>query len=437
MMLSSAWFTLPLLSLSSFVHSFPTSDNFAKLKASPEQLHRALIEIRDKRLLISTGKPVDVSGKHAFQPPNFDAGDQRGPCPGLNALANHGYLPRDGIASMSKMMHRYSSRTVYGMGIDLGTLIGVMGTVYSGNPLSLDPGFSIGGESSKVSNILGNVLGLLGTPRGLDAAHNFIEADASNTRDDLYVTGDAATMNMTLFMDIYNSMGDVLTFDDVGARIAKRFEESKASNPHFYSGPYTGMIGRNAGYAFTTRLLSNHSAEHPLGQMTKNVLKSFWAVYEDSKQPSGLVYKRGQEQIPSNWYRIPVDYSLVQLNVDLLQWYLKYPATLSIGGNMGKVNSFVGVDFDDITGGVLNSATILEGNGLICFVLEVVKTFAPNSLATIFKTLATPLELITDTIAAPILSLACPEFEDLQTGGTDLWTKLVSFSGAAKAGSAL
>lgn len=77
-------------------------------------------------------------------------------------------------------------------------------------------------------------------------------------------------MNMTLFMDIYNSMGDdILTFDQVGARIAKRYEESMASNPHFYSGPYTGMIGRNAGYAFAIRLLSNHSTEHPLGQMSK------------------------------------------------------------------------------------------------------------------------------------------------------------------------
>jgi hypothetical protein len=41
-----------------------------------------------------------VSGVHAFQPPNFEAGDQRGPCPGLNALANHGYIPRKGVVSV-------------------------------------------------------------------------------------------------------------------------------------------------------------------------------------------------------------------------------------------------------------------------------------------------------------------------------------------------
>jgi hypothetical protein len=49
------------------------------------------------------------------------------------------------------------------MGIDLVTLLSVMGTLGVGNPLSLTPGFSIGGVSSAVSNILDNLLGLLGT----------------------------------------------------------------------------------------------------------------------------------------------------------------------------------------------------------------------------------------------------------------------------------
>lgn len=48
------------------------------------------------------------------------------------------------------------------MGLDLSTILAVMGTVWVGNPLSLDPGFSIGGESPAVENLLGNVLGLLG-----------------------------------------------------------------------------------------------------------------------------------------------------------------------------------------------------------------------------------------------------------------------------------
>lgn len=41
-----------------------------------------------------------VTGEHSFQPPDFENGDQRGPCPGLNALANHGYIPRSGVVSV-------------------------------------------------------------------------------------------------------------------------------------------------------------------------------------------------------------------------------------------------------------------------------------------------------------------------------------------------
>lgn len=46
------------------------------------------------------------------------------------------------------------------MGLDLGTVLSLMGTVWTGNPLSLDPGFSIGAESDKVSNLAENLLGL-------------------------------------------------------------------------------------------------------------------------------------------------------------------------------------------------------------------------------------------------------------------------------------
>jgi hypothetical protein len=47
---------------------------------------------------------VDVTGQHAFTPPNFDAGDQRGPYPGLNALANNNYLPHNDVVAWTDIM---------------------------------------------------------------------------------------------------------------------------------------------------------------------------------------------------------------------------------------------------------------------------------------------------------------------------------------------
>jgi hypothetical protein len=86
------------------------------------------------------------------------------------------------------------------------------------------------------------------------------------TRDDLYVTGDAWTLNLTLFQMAYDSVkGDVFNMDDLAKRAAERFEESIGINPYFYYGPYTGLIARNAGIIFAGRFLSNHSKEFPQG----------------------------------------------------------------------------------------------------------------------------------------------------------------------------
>lgn len=72
-------------------------------------------------------------------------------------------------------------------------------------------------------------------------------------------------MNMTLFMDVYNSIDGAISMEQLGDRAMQRLEESIATNPLFYYGPYTGFLARNAGFAFGGRLLSNHSDEFPQG----------------------------------------------------------------------------------------------------------------------------------------------------------------------------
>jgi hypothetical protein len=48
----------------------------------------------------ATSQYIDTTGQYAFKAPGPT--DQRGPCPGLNAMANHGYLPHDGIATIEQ-----------------------------------------------------------------------------------------------------------------------------------------------------------------------------------------------------------------------------------------------------------------------------------------------------------------------------------------------
>ena len=45
---------------------------------------------------------VSTTGAHAFAPPGSN--DLRGPCPGLNAMANHGYIPHSGVATIPQFI---------------------------------------------------------------------------------------------------------------------------------------------------------------------------------------------------------------------------------------------------------------------------------------------------------------------------------------------
>ena len=145
---------------------------------------------------------VSTTGAHAWVAPNFAAGDQRGPCPGLNALANHGYLPHNGVTDITTqinavenggdknlplylMIKQANFIAAYGMSFNFSAFLALYGTAFDGNALSLDPGYSIGGPTA-FESILGGT-GLVGTPSGLTGSHNNYEADTSSTRGDLYV----------------------------------------------------------------------------------------------------------------------------------------------------------------------------------------------------------------------------------------------------------
>ncbi|RAO64887.1 uncharacterized protein BHQ10_000899 [Talaromyces amestolkiae] len=436
---------LSALLAASAVSAFPTAENLGKLmsikpttgdKRCPFAEIQNGIEkaIKKRSLLDPLSSPIQVTGEHSFVPPDFASGDQRGPCPGLNALANHGYIPHNGVVSLAEAIPAINE--VWGMGADLGLVLSVMGTLWVGNPLSIDPRFSIAGESPAVQSLLGNLFGIIGVPRGLNGSHNFIESDSSPFRDDLYVTGDAWTLNLTKFRDFSDMSTDGTFSMDLIAEFAKnRYEESITTNPNFYYGPFTGAIARNAGYIFAGRLFRNHSVENPEGVLTKDVLKSIFGV---SGSDDALQYNYGYERIPENWYRRPTDFGLVDLNLDLLNFATQYPELLNIGGNVGAVNTFTGVDISNLTGGVLNAADLLKDNNLLCLVFEIVKTVSPNALTNLYSTIAAPLELATNLVATTLLDLSCPAFEDMTYNGEPLWDGLQSvFPGAGWAKAAL
>lgn len=72
----------------------------------------ALPDFIRRQAFDSTAQHIDVSGAHAFIGPG--SSDLRGPCPALNALANHGYIARNGYTTLEES--RDAIVKVYGLG---------------------------------------------------------------------------------------------------------------------------------------------------------------------------------------------------------------------------------------------------------------------------------------------------------------------------------
>jgi hypothetical protein len=196
---------------------------------------------------------VDTTGEHAWKAPGKY--DQRGPCPGLNAMANHGYLPHNGIGTIDQFIG--SVMKVFGVGLDFATVLAVYPAVTSGNLVS----FSIGGPDSRVST-----LGLLGQPQGLSGSHSEsiyphvfhprlqgltnkidkFEGDSSPTRNDLYLTGNAYDLDIGRFQALYDA-GKQKDNYDLQLLTDQRYAARQAGiheNPYYVQAPFSGFVGQ-------------------------------------------------------------------------------------------------------------------------------------------------------------------------------------------------
>jgi hypothetical protein len=183
---------------------------------------------------------VSTTGEHAFVAPDFEAGDQRGPCPGLNAMANHGYLPHNGVGSNTDFIE--GTFKAFGMSADLSgfltvrtpsgnnwliklTCSQVLGSTFEGNGLV----WSIGGPSKAAPPLLP----VLGTPQGISASHNVYEADNSPGRGDLYEYGNAFVLQMSQYQQLYDmgkANGGVVDLPLLADFRSKRFDQQIANN---------------------------------------------------------------------------------------------------------------------------------------------------------------------------------------------------------------
>lgn len=179
-----------------------------------------------------------------------------------------------------------ATNSVYGMSLDLGGFLAVYGTVFDGNPLSTNPGYSIGGPTKDSQNIL-NGLGLLGTPSGLSGSHNKYESDVSPTRGDLYTEGNNFHVVKDRFIDYWNALPENVPASEQYTALApfhkQRWDESKNTNPYFFYSPFAGILVSPAGFSFPKAMMANHSDEYPDGYLSRENLVSFFGKLKQQK----------------------------------------------------------------------------------------------------------------------------------------------------------
>jgi hypothetical protein len=192
--------------------------------------------------------------------------DQRGVCPGLNAMANHGYIPRSGIATLAQTIK--GAAQLFNMGADLTAFLAGGSVLLAGDIPTMT--YSIGGADAR-TNSLGVVGGALGTETGLSGhlrfvvfsrvlrlhadlfALSFKEGDASGTRCDFYLcNGDNHNLNATIFLNLQSHAKKEghgqYNVEALTAHFKDQYLLSRNSNPYFYFLPQ--QAGKSSSFCY-------------------------------------------------------------------------------------------------------------------------------------------------------------------------------------------
>ncbi|KAH6912915.1 Chloroperoxidase [Coprinopsis sp. MPI-PUGE-AT-0042] len=229
MALSLISFLAAPLVFSTGVFGFPAYQSFAGIEARQQG---DIMSTLAPKVPAAPPGPLDFLGtklvnnpSHPFIAPKKS--DLRGPCPGLNTLANHGYLPRNGVASPAQII------TGVQEGFNMENIVARFTTyvnhIVDGN-LVTDL-ISIGDKTLKTGAPL--------PPPALVAGmnnHGTFEGDASLTRGDAFF-GDNHSFNPELFEQFKNfssTYGNGYFNLTVAAELrAHRYYESIATNHKF------------------------------------------------------------------------------------------------------------------------------------------------------------------------------------------------------------
>ena len=310
-------------------------------------------------LLGSVANSVNPSNKRPEPGYEFKApgpNDSRGPCPGLNLLANHGYLPHNGHVTFEQILSATSRG--FNMGADLASVLTVFAILADGD---------IATESFYLGSGKNGIGGL--------NRHSTVEADVSPNREGKSSAVKEHRYTANMLPDYYTGCGDnhhlssrlfkqnvgfaaadpskQFTLDVMGSQYAASAQFSKTYNPYLYYFPFPQIVSLGA-FAFYPQFFSNGTYGAGGVANYESISSIIGARYDKSTGTFEYV----PERYPSIWYRRETPYGVIQALTD---GFLRiYPRNIIVPGvgQLGTANLNVNTILCDLYQGI-NSITPL------------------------------------------------------------------------------
>lgn len=332
--------------------------------------------------------PAPGDTAHAFIAPG--ANDIRGPCPGLNAAANHNFLARDGVTTFNELVD--AQQNLYNVGYDLSVLLALLGLTLTDGDLVTEK-LSIGCDATSRTSVSPT---LTGSEPGLDG-HNKFEADTSLTRDDYFLgDGDNFSFNGTLFGMMTETTGGNYDRDGLALYRAQRYNQSLADNPNFYFGPLSLLLFGASSFLYE---LMPSGPDYVPDEAT---ISSFFGAEKNS---DGSYSFNNAEKIPDNWTNRVAPYTNLDVTAEIVAQYLEYPVLF--GGATGDGGFDALPSFGAIQDGKISST--ISATQTACLLYQLATGEVPSYLNGLITPTVDALSFVlTKLTGTSFASLGCP-----------------------------
>jgi len=332
--------------------------------------------------------PADGDTAHAFVAPGPN--DIRGPCPGLNAAANHNFLAHDGITTFNELVD--AQQNLYNVGYDLATLLALLGLTLTDGDIVTQK-LSIGCDATTRTSFNP---ALTGSEPGLDG-HNKFEADTSLTRNDFFTHGgDNFRFNGTLFGMMDKTCGSNFDLNGLALYRLQRYNQSVKENKNFYFGPLSLLLYGAASFLYELMPNGNHGYKPDL-----ETISSFFGA---EKNNDGTYSFNNREKIPDKWTNRVAAYTNNDVTSQIVQMYLLHPVLF--GGNTAS-GSFDAINFGAIKDGKISAN--IDGPTTSCLLYQLATQSVPSYLNGVITPSVDALNLLAAKVAPQFKNLGCPQ----------------------------